>query len=72
MQKIAAALAALLIASCSFGQGRAIPSERPKLIVEIVVTQMRYLTWKPTSPPAKPSAALGPTIRGLRLHKLQA
>ena len=42
MQKIAAALAALLIASCSFGQGRAIPSERPTLIVEIVVTQMRY------------------------------
>ncbi|WP_320054031.1 alkaline phosphatase family protein [uncultured Acetobacteroides sp.] len=42
MYKISVAAASMLIASCAFGQGRAIPSEKPKLIVEIVVTQMRY------------------------------
>lgn len=42
MQKLSLALVASIAAACGFAQGRVIPSERPKLIVEIVVTQMRY------------------------------
>lgn len=42
MRNLLATITAVLIAACSFGQGRSIPSEKPRLIVEIVVTQMRY------------------------------
>ncbi len=42
MRNILATIIAVLIAVCSLAQGRSIPSEKPKLIVEVVVTQMRY------------------------------
>ena len=42
MRKIAIASAAVLSALGAFSQGRTIPAEKPRLIVQIVVTQMRY------------------------------
>lgn len=42
MRKLAIIALALSLSIDSWGQGRSIPSERPKLIVQVVVSQMRY------------------------------